>query len=171
MAEMIDFGDLAPRSRDFRYRGQRYVLFEASAAAGMQYRSAKERASRYEGGKFVGVDGLADAGPILVAACTFRVDDRGGAANESVGLDVVKPWPDHMVERLYDEVRELSPHLDAPETLDSVRRQIARLREVEQVLLLKEKAAAGGKLPPNVPAPPTGGTSDNAGSMDAPSTS
>lgn len=174
MSEPIDLGDLAPASRDVHFRNragevERYVVREASTAAAVAYRNSNSRASRYEDGKFVGLDGLADSEPLLVGLCTFKVDDKGGASGAPVGHEAVMKWPDRVQRALYDIVKEISPRLTDVLTLESVDKQLTRLQERRRELV--EERARGGAPNPNAPPPPTGGTSGSAGSSASSSTS
>lgn len=168
MSETIDLGDLTPAQRDVTWKNkrgevERHVVREASAAAAAAYRNATSRASRYEDGKFVGLDGIADAEPLLVGLCVYRVDDKGGAATTPIGTAAILALPDRVQSALYETVRDISPTLARLESLDSVERQLTRLNKRRDEILA-EQARAGGAPDPNAPPPPGGGTSATAAS-------
>lgn len=119
--EVLVFDDLEPQQREFEYKGKTYILTEASADAAAKYRNASLRAAKMNDGKITGMDGLADAEPILVARCVFeagenkelRLDGQGNANVQFlVPLPKVLGWPDKLVSRLYNEVKAMTPSLN-----------------------------------------------------------
>lgn len=160
-SEMIDLGDLSPRSQDFKVRNksgqsERYVVREASAKSATAYRNMLEAASRYEDGKFVGTDGLSDCEPFLVGQCVFQVDDKGGASPIPVGMDTVLSWPDRIQSVLYQMVQDLSPKLNPRDTPERLQEQIDRLTKRREELLELRRTTS-----PNVQAPGSPGSSDS----------
>jgi hypothetical protein len=98
--------DLSVREVPVRMGGRRYLLREATAAAACQYRNAVLRSTRLDqDGKPEYVDGLADAGPVLVAGCLFEVDGDG---LKPVPLATVRGLPSRVQEQLFDRAKRLS---------------------------------------------------------------
>jgi hypothetical protein len=106
----LDF-DLTLREVPVKLGGRRYVLREATAAGACQYRNAVLRSTRLgPDGKPEYVDGLADAGPVLVAACLFELDGDG---LRPVSLATVRAMPARVQELLFKRAQRLS-ELDQP---------------------------------------------------------
>jgi hypothetical protein len=138
----LDFADLAPIEVPVKVNGvPKYVLVEASGAAAVAYRNMVSKAAKMVDGKVTGLDGIADAEPLLVSLCLSPVDDaaykRDGVVratrannNDLVTLHVsrVKAWPYRFQRALFDKVMEISPDLREKDTPESVRKRIAELQ-------------------------------------------
>ncbi len=123
--EDIDFSDLAPREVKVRVGPQHFVLREASGDAAIKYRNAQMRANktRWDETKnrivFVGMDGLADVEPVLVAACLYAAHDgklptvADGSADPSklVTEAVIRGWPVRVQTALFSWIMDNSEGL------------------------------------------------------------
>jgi hypothetical protein len=126
----FDFDDLTPQERPVRFRGQPYTLREATEADACAYRNAVLRSRKVDAdGKLTHFDGLADAGPLLVALC---LRDAAGAA---VPVATVRAWPARVVKPLFDWVQRASGLREEEETeaalagrLEEVQAKLAALR-------------------------------------------
>jgi hypothetical protein len=133
----FDFDDLTPAERPVKFRGQRYTLREATEADACTYRNAVLRARKVDAdGKLSHFDGLADAGPLLVALC---LRDEAGAA---VPLATVRSWPSRVVRPLFDWVQRASGLREEEETEAAL---AERLRETEAKLAALRNGAGPEK--------------------------
>ena len=128
--------DLEPISIPFIFKSKNYVLREASEDAAVKYRNAVQRSLRTnQEGNVVGIDGMADAEPLLVSLCVFEVNPAGSKAPEGpVSLSWVRSLPSRFAKRLFAKARDISElSEDTEETLEKqinlLQRRLARLRE------------------------------------------
>lgn len=87
----------------------KYILREASGDAACNYRNKITSCAKRVGEETV-IDGpIADAEPMLVSECLFRVDEEGKAFSFHVDTATVREWPHRIVEVLFDKIQEISP--------------------------------------------------------------
>lgn len=107
----FDFGSLSlievPIKNLF---GNDYVLREAGEDAAVRFQNAATKAAKMSDGKVIGVDGAANAEPLLVGLCLWRKDDQGRYTIQ-VGEAQVRGWPHRVVKPLYAKAKEIS-HLE-----------------------------------------------------------
>lgn len=119
-----------------------YNLREASGGVATKYRNATMRGMRVEDQKVVGMDGIADAEPLLVSLCLCKTDDKGATLFDrngnpiTVTLGFVQALPSRIQKALYAKVREISPGLDEKETKEALNK---RLADTQKKLELLEK--------------------------------
>jgi hypothetical protein len=156
----IDFDDLEPCGVTVTLgRGdqkQHYILREATADAAKKYQNCRARSTRFnEEGKVTGIDGVADAEPLLVSHClcltnpdhvTVLLDKKSNAM--TVPLHTILSWKVGIVKTLFEKVREISPGLDDDTNEDALVKQIDLLtRALERVR--KARADAGATASTN----------------------
>lgn len=103
--EKMVFNDLAPVEVEVEIERDQYVLREPSEGAAVKYRNAALRAARMVDGKVTGMDGLADAEPLLVSLCLFKTNGNG--ARVPVSLDFVMSLKPKVVRALYERVKQI----------------------------------------------------------------
>lgn len=146
--EPMDF-DLAPIRIPVTVRGKRYILSDATAGAVVQYRNALMKSTRMIDGKVSGVEGMADAEPLLVSLCLSNLskDDPLAPATDPggnpvpVGIAVVKSFPSSAMKILFDRIKEISGLND-----DESEETLAKRIEVDQKKLASMRA--GGEPSP-----------------------
>jgi Asp-tRNA(Asn)/Glu-tRNA(Gln) amidotransferase C subunit len=135
--EEVIFDDLEPIEVPYRIDGTLYVLREASGDAAVKYRNACMRAARFSEGKIAGIEGAADAEPLLVSLCLYKADkdgnvpvDRQGNADPRwlVPAQTIKRWPQRVQKALFAKVKAISRlEEDDTETEESLLRQQAEI--------------------------------------------
>jgi hypothetical protein len=150
----IDLGSLEPIKLKYTIGGKLHYLFEASAGAKARWRSSQTRAARYQDGKMVSLGDLGDSAVVMVSGCLYTTDAKGNLRHDKLGnvhqdyrveIEVLKAWPDRVVETLYDKVLEISGLMkddpvrvamlkalrrrDAPVTLARMREWVASLSQ------------------------------------------
>jgi hypothetical protein len=162
MTEILNFDDLAPVEVEVKVKGKKYILREATGHAAAQYRNAALKAAKMVDGKVVGMDGLADAEPLLVSLCLYELEDLGNGKpprERPVPVQVVRGWPARLVTALFTKVRDISD-LGEGETAEVLERRI----QADQAKLqqLRAQQATNGD-----DANPDDGTTE-AGAKNAP---
>lgn len=141
----FDGEGLEPRVIPFKIKGQWYVLHEASESTAVQYQDKLlANATIDEAGKAHRLPGINKAEPWLVAACSFRTDDKGIVNRLPNGLPdprfavtekIVNDWPSRIVIKLYREAKRISD-IDQPMTVEDLKARIEfdsnRLRKLEE---------------------------------------
>ena len=111
----FDFGDLAPKEIPVKVGAKEYVLREPSGDAAVKYRNAVMKSTKFTAeGKPTGIDGLADAEPLLVALCLFEKgkDKDGNAMFTKVSVDMVRAWPARIQKKLFAKAQEMGDLLE-----------------------------------------------------------
>jgi hypothetical protein len=115
------FDSLEPQEVPVTIAGKQYVLREASEDVACKFRNAAMRAARMTEGKVVGVDGLADAEPVLVGGCLFeKVESEHKGETKvgwaAVGVAAVRTWPARIVKPLFERAKAMSDLAEGGET-------------------------------------------------------
>lgn len=147
----FDFEDLKPIEIPVRYRGQRYVLREASGGAVIAHDAARMRAIRMDDGKMIGMgDGAAEADLIALSFCLCLADGEGQILYTSgpkpvprtVPLDELRLWPDRVTDPLTKEMKKISPGLsDKAADTDEIIAAEQRLLDDRKAKHVKAKKA------------------------------
>ena len=130
----FDFGDLAPKEFHFKAAGKRFVLREPSGDAAVKYRNAVMKSTKFTAeGKPTGIDGLADAEPLLVALCLFEkvADKNGNEMFSPVSVTFVRAWPAWLQKKLFAKSQEMGDLLEK-ETQEVLER---RFRDTTRTLV------------------------------------
>lgn len=101
--EILDFSSLEPQSVSFEYKGQQYVLNEATGDVARKFNN--ERISRITYGPDGNVSSIRDMGDLelkLVSMCTTTKN------GDRIPETVVGSWPSRMVNKLYDKALDIS---------------------------------------------------------------
>lgn len=98
-----------------------YILKEATGEDARVYRNTITSGTRFtKSGDPSHVEGIADAEPLLVSRCLFRVTIDEGiesemlrlgnftVADEPVPLAEIKTWPSRVLQPIYRKIREIS---------------------------------------------------------------
>ncbi len=128
MADEFDFSDLKTAEKVLKYKGETYVVTEASTAAAVAYRNASLKCAKLSDGKVIGMDGAADLEPLLVNLCTFKTNPAGERTMENVPITTIRSWPARIIKPVFEWIKEVS-ELSDNETPDDLRKQIAKLQE------------------------------------------
>lgn len=110
-------------------RGKKsYVLREPSTHAATRYRNATLSAAKMEDGKINGMDGLADAEPLLVSLCLFvPMENRPPEQWATVPIQEVMAFPNRVQADLFAKIKELDPSITGDETVESMEKQVEDL--------------------------------------------
>jgi hypothetical protein len=106
-----DFNDLAPVAIYFKHGPKEYVLREASEDIIVKYQNIQIGAARMAEGKVVGISGLADAEPALVAGCVFEViyaSDGTVRSEKPMTIQEIRTWPHRIVKPLFNDIKEMN---------------------------------------------------------------
>jgi hypothetical protein len=140
----LDFGDIAPKEITIRMGNRLYIIREASSDAAVKFRNASLKAAKMVDGKLSGMDGLADAEPLLVSLCVFEADTRGIISRDSQGhpipvtLQTVRGWPNRVQKLCFDKIKEISDGLDEKDTVQSLQKKIVELEKRRKELMAAE---------------------------------
>lgn len=116
------FEDLEPKFVDVWLTSKKpdkpsHRLREATEDVACKFRNAAMRAARMTDGKVVGVDGMADCEPILVAGCLFKLvpdpKSPGGVRELACTVGEVRSWSARVVGPLFDRAKLISGMTDA----------------------------------------------------------
>lgn len=115
----LNFDSISLIRVPFKLKGEDYYLQEADGETGCEYRDAKAsgmKADIDENGKVVSnsfsMQGAHKAELILLSRCLFKGNHENGNG-ERVLHDIIKQWPDRVLQPLVEKVKEIS-ELDAP---------------------------------------------------------
>lgn len=127
--------------------GVNYILRQASAGAVTAYRNARQRGAKFAGGKFSGVDGLANAELDLVGQCLYTAEefDKGrgfGRDGKPVGTEFLASLPNDAQVHFFAWL-EKNSSLEEKATVEGVTKQIEVLQE--QLRALKGEDASEAK--------------------------
>ena len=90
----------------------KYILREASGEAACQYRNKITACARQTGEDMI-VDGpIADADPLLISHCLFKVNvvkEEEVVSRAHVNINVVRAWPERVLKVLVAKIKEISP--------------------------------------------------------------
>lgn len=129
--QSFDFDDITPQERPVNIGGRRYLVREASEGVATRYRNAVMRAGKMADGVVVGIEGLADAEPLLVSLCMFEVMTGNGDGQEPyrpVLLKTVRDWPARVVKPIFEWIKLVSA-LDEAETKEVLFKRIAEAKK------------------------------------------
>jgi hypothetical protein len=126
-ANTFDFGDLAPVETTVKWKGEEYVLTEASTDAATRYKNLAMKSAKMSDAKVIGVDGLADAEPLLVSLCLFRlnpkVTENGKPKREAVSLATFRAKFTWVIGKQLFEWVKYHSDLDEEPDLDALLKQ------------------------------------------------
>jgi hypothetical protein len=102
------------------YKGQKYLLCDASGGTVAKYRAAMLSGAQMQRNhdkstKVSGMGGLADAEFILLAGCLWVTDPSGARGKQNVDERVIRSWPNRITEPLCKKAKEISM-VDADES-------------------------------------------------------
>lgn len=120
-----DFDDLTPKSVEKRIGGVDYVIREALAGVGRKYRNARSAAIKMQDAKVSGIGDMAYADLLLISLCTERKDNQ----KHPTVSEIEGGWTDAAAQWVVDKIKEISPSLEEKVTVESIDRQIAKLKE------------------------------------------
>lgn len=143
----VDFSDLTTIEITKKIGPHTYVIREASGDAACKYRNALMRSTKLgPDGKPSAYEGLADADPLLVSMCLFRLEGQKG--NEKyipVSVGEVRAWPNKVQSYLVDKVRKIS-ELGNEDNEEELQKQIEELQKRIEELREKGSKAKNGQL-------------------------
>jgi len=119
--------------------GAAYVLQEASAGAGRDYRNAQNKTFKIADGKMVGMENTADLDLLLVSLCLFKEMSTPGILSP-VPLITLQEWPDKVIAALSTKAKEISD-LDDKDTVETVDKKIEALKKKRETLATKGSIA------------------------------
>jgi len=121
VADELVFDDLEPVEVPVTIGKRKYVLREASEGAAVKFRNVSMRGARMDTeSKVVTLGEVAEAEPVLVAACLCPVDGTGKVRYDPGGnpitctLQQVLAMRPSTVKALFAKVKEISPGLEEP---------------------------------------------------------
>lgn len=108
----LHFDDPIPKEVPVTIGSKKYVLCEATVEASKEFRNAGFAAARMVDGKIVGLNGLANAEPVLVSRCLYELyDSDGETKRRPVAMAEINRWPDRISSKLFDAIKMMSPAL------------------------------------------------------------
>jgi len=108
MSENLVF-DLLPIEINVSIGDDNYVLRESSGDAACRYRNLITSCAKRQGEDMVINGPIADAEPLWVSMCLFKVDADGNTAKNHVKVETVRSWPERVVKILVAKLQEISP--------------------------------------------------------------
>lgn len=135
----LNFDSLDLTRVPVKIAGAAYVLQEASAGAGRDYRNAQTKTFKIADGKMTGMENTADLDLFLVSLCLFKVMEVPGVLSP-VPLITLQEWPDKVVSALSAKAKEISD-LEDKDTVDTVDKKIAALQKKRELLAAKGSTA------------------------------
>jgi len=120
-------------------KGVKYILQEASAGAGRDYRNAQMKTFKIADGKMVGMENTADLDLILVSLCLFKVMETHDTL-EPMPLIAIQGWPDKVIKGLAARAKEISD-LEDKDTVETIDKKIVDLKKKRDLLSLKDTPA------------------------------
>lgn len=124
----------------------RYILREADGDTACRYQNANlERVQYSNDGKLVNIRGGADVQPFLISLCLFETDEKGEVRVSDhtkkemrVSIETIRKWPNPVMRRLFNWVKENSDLGEEEETVEKLRK---KLEEAEKKEAEKKEAA------------------------------
>lgn len=102
----IDFGDILPIEIEVRLNGKVYILKEADGGSCAKYRDAITRAAQIgPDNKPIRYDGVAEAELMFLSLCLW---ESKGKTYRRVSIDVIRSWPNKVIDRLHSKAVEIS---------------------------------------------------------------
>lgn len=128
--DSLDFTDLAPIELPVKIMGRNFLLREASADAAVRYRNCLLRSTRMVDGKVSGIEGMADAEPLLVSCCLLEliIHSNGETLKRAVTEGDVRRLPNRITAKLFEAAKRIS-RLDEDEKPEVIKKQIKALQE------------------------------------------
>lgn len=112
MYDEFNFDSLEEIRIPVSIEGQKYVLKEADGEAAVLYRNATMKSFKLGSeGKPQSIDGLAEAEPLLVSKCLFKLvenRDTGEIKEAAVSLVWVKKLKNRILKPLFEKAQEIS---------------------------------------------------------------
>lgn len=104
--DQYDFDELLPKEFRFRYKGSNWVLREPTEGDASVWRNASMKGTELSRGtngtvSVKRLEGIAEVEPLLVARCTFRVDDKGEVSKNCTEIQIIRGWGSRVVKDLY----------------------------------------------------------------------
>lgn len=135
----IEF-DLLPQEVPVTLGKDKYILREAMGDAAVQYTNACIGSQRMDEEGNKRIVGIADAEPLLVSLCLFRLDTQGNVEKDRAGRDkhvelsLVRSWPAKVQRKLYETAKEISCLVDPGDTVESLEKFISQAQKKLAVL-------------------------------------
>lgn len=156
----FDFSDLTPAEEPVTYKGEHYIVTEASEEAAVAYRNAVTRTHRYVDGKLSAIHDPADNEPLLVAKCLFKAvpesPDKILYGNNGLPVAVERAKVDKMPTRV---VRELYKWILEVSRLDDYANEETLTAEIDRLTRIREERR--GKNPSTATEPTSNSPSDS----------
>lgn len=145
MSEKL-FGTLIPNTRTVPVKDtegvRKLMIKEASEASTIEYHKEMAAARVWsDEGKFIRINDTHHVETMMVGKNVYDVKTNGEVCKDPVGTDVVLGWPGQLVSDLYQEIKDLSPHLDNDNlTSTDITVRIEKMTKIRDELLQKEQA-------------------------------
>lgn len=137
--EPMEFEAITPLEVPVKIGDKKYLLKEAGAGIVAQYNNALMKATKFSStGKMAGIDGIADAEPLLLSLCMFEWRQNPKTDKEEwcpCTIGQIRTWPNKIVRQLLERVKLISGITEVDEqTPEQIKLKIESLNEK-----LKEK--------------------------------
>lgn len=107
---------------------ENYILREADGGAAVRFTDERARCVQFEDGGMSGVEGPGKLPILLLSLCLFETDDHGDILlNKPVNPNIIKCWPDRVIQQLFDKAKEISEI--EQDDLPALRKQYKELGE------------------------------------------
>ncbi len=128
----LDFSNLN-KENPFEFESIKYVVKTGTAGNIAKYNNARSNATTFgTSGEIASVSNSGDLKLLLVSLCCYVVE-----TNKLVSLEIVKDWPEPMINTLFDEAKRVS-NIDQPATVKFIDDKIALLQEIRAELVAQE---------------------------------
>jgi hypothetical protein len=109
-SQQLDFDtedSLTPIEVPVKYKGEHYVLKEATEEESRRYRNMRLRNIKYgPGGEITSLEGMADLSSFLVSLCLWKLTADG--QRKPVSVAIIRQWPARIVDKLAERAKEIS---------------------------------------------------------------
>lgn len=137
MEPTFDYDNIEVQVRTVKFKGERFLLTEASENAGRVYRALATRALRMNDGKVSGVGGeIADIQSVVVGECLFQTVGNDGTnvlmsgnTPMKVPLERVQRMPTRVVKEMFDWIKKVSDLDEKEKSPEEIRKQIVELQK------------------------------------------
>lgn len=137
MEPTFDYDNVDIQIRTVKFRGERWILMEASEQASKVYKKLVSRALKLNDGKLAGIgEEMAEVQSAVVGECLFQtVGNDGtnllmsGATPMKVPLERINKLPAKVIKEMFNWIKSVSDLDEKEQTPDEIKKAIAELQK------------------------------------------